>query len=269
MMLNYEEPQILELMKNTLPSRLYPIPFTINNLRDVIAMAKWVMIKEKIDRQKTDQSYATPFMRVNDCSQSSERSGKKSVTFDVIETFERHNNSIDKLTSLVSKMNVKMDRKETPYKPKVYQSRPRGKVGLNHKLFSPTTDPLAGIEIEEIIIIITEIADPTIEIGLGTTPDMMIEDITIGLMKDIIITDQITEGETIIGKTVETDKTIDIMALDRGMEIGMKVGIEPEIIEVTEPAVGIEVEAEMGKCKIDPELCQMTEEDQGLGLTLE
>ena len=30
-MLNYWEPQILELMKNTLPSRLYPILFPINN----------------------------------------------------------------------------------------------------------------------------------------------------------------------------------------------------------------------------------------------
>ena len=48
------------------------------------------------------------------------------------------------------------------------------------------------------------------------------------------------------------------MTLDRDMEIGM-----------TEPEAGIEVEKETGKCKIDPELSQMTEEDQGLGLTLE
>ena len=60
-MLNYGEPQILELMKNTLPSRLYPILFPINNLRDVITTAKRVMIK-KIDRQKTGQSSTTPFM---------------------------------------------------------------------------------------------------------------------------------------------------------------------------------------------------------------
>ena len=82
-------------------------------------MAKWVMIKEKIDRQKTGQSSATPFMRVNDCSQSSDKSGKKGMTFDAMETLERHGNSIHKLTSLISKMNVKMDRKETPYKPRV------------------------------------------------------------------------------------------------------------------------------------------------------
>ena len=69
-MLNYGEPQVLELMKNILPSRLYPILFPINNLRDAITTAKWVTIKEKIDRQKTGQSSTTPFMRVNDTDQS-------------------------------------------------------------------------------------------------------------------------------------------------------------------------------------------------------
>ena len=96
---------------------------------------------------------------------------------------------------------------------------------------------------------------------------MMTEDLTIGLMKDAITTDQTTEGETTIGKAVETDKIIEVMTLDKDMEIGVKVGIDPEIIVVTEPEVGIEVETE--KCKIDQELCQMTEKDQGLGLTLE
>ena len=61
-MLNYGELQILELIKNTLPSRVYPILFPIDNLRDVITTAKRVMLKEKIDRQKTGQSSTTPFM---------------------------------------------------------------------------------------------------------------------------------------------------------------------------------------------------------------
>ena len=53
-MLNYGEPQILELMKNTLPSRLYPILFAIDNLKDAITTAKWVMIKEKIDKRQAN-----------------------------------------------------------------------------------------------------------------------------------------------------------------------------------------------------------------------
>ena len=54
-MLNYGEPQILEVM-NTLPSRLYLILFPIDNLRDAITTAKQVMIKEKIDRPITCHS---------------------------------------------------------------------------------------------------------------------------------------------------------------------------------------------------------------------
>ena len=52
MMLNYGQPQILELMKNTLPSRLYPILFPIDNLRDAITIAKHVMIKDNIDKNR-------------------------------------------------------------------------------------------------------------------------------------------------------------------------------------------------------------------------
>ena len=109
-MLNYGEPQSLELMKNTLSSRLYPILFPINNLRDVITTAKRMMIKEKIERQKTGQSSTTPFMQVNDSNRSSDRTSKRGVVFNTMETLERHSDSIDKFTSLTSKMNMKMDK---------------------------------------------------------------------------------------------------------------------------------------------------------------
>ena len=46
-MLNYGEPQILEPKKNILPSILYPILYPIDNLRDAITTAKWVMIIDK------------------------------------------------------------------------------------------------------------------------------------------------------------------------------------------------------------------------------
>ena len=129
--------QILELMKNTLPSRLYPMLFPINNLRDAVTIAKRVMIKEKIDRQKTGQSSTTPFMTVSDCNQSYDKTGKKGVSFDAMETLERECDSIDKLSSLVSKMNMEMDRKENPYKPRVYQNRPRGQGKGRHQSFQP------------------------------------------------------------------------------------------------------------------------------------
>ena len=39
-LLNHGEPQILELFKNTLPSRLYWVLFSSNNLRDAVDSVK-------------------------------------------------------------------------------------------------------------------------------------------------------------------------------------------------------------------------------------
>ena len=74
-MLNYGELQILELLKNTLPNRIYWILFPLDNLRDAIATAKRVLTKEKIDRQKSGQS--TPFMKVSSDSNYSSMKSKK------------------------------------------------------------------------------------------------------------------------------------------------------------------------------------------------
>ena len=120
-MLGYGEPQILEVFKKTIPNRLYWILFPVDNLRVAVETAKRVLTKEKIDRQMPDQSSTTPFMKVNSQhNYSSMKGGKKGVTFDVMETTEGNSDSIDKLTSLVSKMNMKMDKCEMQYKPQVY-----------------------------------------------------------------------------------------------------------------------------------------------------
>ena len=55
-LLNYDEPQILELFKNTLPSRLYWVLFSINILREAVDAVKRVLTKEKIDSQLSGQS---------------------------------------------------------------------------------------------------------------------------------------------------------------------------------------------------------------------
>ena len=52
-MLNYCEMQILENLKYTLLHRLYSTLINVNNLRDVIDLAKRVLTKEKLDRQLT------------------------------------------------------------------------------------------------------------------------------------------------------------------------------------------------------------------------
>ena len=63
-LLNYGEPEILELFKNTLPSKLYWILFPISNLREAVDTVKIVLNKEKLDKQLTGQaSSMSPFMK--------------------------------------------------------------------------------------------------------------------------------------------------------------------------------------------------------------
>ena len=68
------------------------------------------------------------------------------MTFDAIETIERNSYSIDKLTYLVSKMNMKMDKQETQYKPQGYQGRNRGQ-NRDKTIISLEVDHSVEIEI--------------------------------------------------------------------------------------------------------------------------
>ena len=66
-LLNYGEPQILELFKNTLLGKLYWILFPINNLQEAVDAAKMVLTKEKLYKQLSGQTANdTPFMKMRD-----------------------------------------------------------------------------------------------------------------------------------------------------------------------------------------------------------
>ena len=52
-LLGYEVPQILEVFKNTLPTKLYWILFPIEDLRQAVETAKRILTNEKIDNQLT------------------------------------------------------------------------------------------------------------------------------------------------------------------------------------------------------------------------
>ena len=76
------------------------------------------MTKEEIDKQKTGQSSATPFMKA---SQEKSKKNENAMSFGTVETKEtkdRHSDSIDKLTSLVNKLDMKLDRREAQYRPR-------------------------------------------------------------------------------------------------------------------------------------------------------
>ena len=63
-LLGYQEPQILEVFKNTLPTKLYWVLFPIADIRLVVGAAKRIVTKEKIDKQLAGQTSLTPFMSV-------------------------------------------------------------------------------------------------------------------------------------------------------------------------------------------------------------
>ena len=97
-LLAYGEPQILEVFKNTLPTKLYWVLFPIKELRQVVETAKRILTKEKIDRQLAGQSSSTPFMSIKDSYNS------KKVTFDMQDRLE---DKIVRLTVVMSQLATK------------------------------------------------------------------------------------------------------------------------------------------------------------------
>ena len=98
-LLNYGEPQILELSKNTLPSKLYWVLLSINNLKDAVDAAKRVLTKEKIERQLSGQSGTTAlFMKVGGVHHSN-----KTVSFNMHHPIREQ---LERLTSMVYNMSI-------------------------------------------------------------------------------------------------------------------------------------------------------------------
>ena len=112
-LLGYEDPEVLEVFKNTVPNRLYWVLFSIDNLRDTVETAKRFLTKRKIDRQMTGQS-STPFMKLTDKK-------RKFMTFDAKDTLERTSEIMERMTALMDKMYIKLEEKDVPYKPQIYQ----------------------------------------------------------------------------------------------------------------------------------------------------
>ena len=113
-LLNYGEPEILELFKNTLPSKLYWILFPINNLRQAIDTAKRVMNKEKLDKQLTGQaSNISPFMKLRDDTHS----GQQKML---------NPQDLEAISSIMYNMSLQQGKTGKQFKPQVYQKRGRG-----------------------------------------------------------------------------------------------------------------------------------------------
>ena len=96
-LLGYGEPQIQEVFKNTLPTKLYWILFPMEDLRQAVEMAKRILTKEKLDKQLTGQTSTSPFLSI--------REGvNRKVSFDTRDKLE---NMIDKLTVMLGRLVAK------------------------------------------------------------------------------------------------------------------------------------------------------------------
>ena len=82
-MLNYGEPQILELFKNTLPSRLYYMLYQIDDLRTAVETAKRLLTKEQIDK-KSGQATASLLMKTSQDNSKSKSKNEKKVSFSAV-----------------------------------------------------------------------------------------------------------------------------------------------------------------------------------------
>ena len=108
-LLGYRELQILEVFKNTLPTKLYfYILFPTEDLRQAVETSKRILTKEK-------------FMSIRD-------SHKRKVSFD---TKEELGDKIDKLVVMTGKLATRDSGAGRQFKQQIYQSRGRGQNRCN------------------------------------------------------------------------------------------------------------------------------------------
>ena len=110
------EPQILQLFKNTLPTKLCWVLFPTEDLRQVVETVKRILTTEEIDRRLAGQSSSTPFMSIKD-------NYNKRVTFD---TWDGLEDKIDRLTVMLGQLTTRDNKTNRQCKPKIYQSKRRG-----------------------------------------------------------------------------------------------------------------------------------------------
>ena len=112
-LLGYGEPQVLEVFKKTLPTKLYWILFSIEDLGQAVETAKRILTKESLDKQLTGQNSVNPFMNIGDGTE-------RKVSFNPRDEL---GDKIDKLTAAMSSLAAKDMHKNRPFKPQIYKSR--------------------------------------------------------------------------------------------------------------------------------------------------
>ena len=87
--------------------------------------------------------------------------------FDARDVLERNSENMEQMAALMDKMYIKLDQKEAPYKPQIYQKRGRGKIGeiLGKVIIGEETGHLVENmaiivieDMEEVEVILEEVA---------------------------------------------------------------------------------------------------------------
>ena len=189
MLLGYGEPQILEVFKNTLPTKLYWILFPIEDLRQAVETAKRILTKEKLDKQLTGQTSTSPFMNIRDGTE-------RKVSFNARDEL---GGKIDKLTVMMSRLAAKDSNEKRAFKPQIYKSRGsyphgqnrsynqrgyqnRGRLGNRLDSRVETEDSMETIDLDSSKTIETTISERTLE----DMEDKIVEEIT-GIIGTMII----------------------------------------------------------------------------------
>ena len=81
-----------------------------------VETTKRILTKEKLDKQLTGQTSASPFMSIRE-------GASNKVSFD---TRDELGDKIDKLTVMLGRLAAKNNNKKRPFKPQIYQSRRKG-----------------------------------------------------------------------------------------------------------------------------------------------
>ena len=118
---------ILEVFKNTLPTKLFWILFPIEDHRQTVETAKRILTKEKLDKQLRGQISTSPFMNIRDGTE-------RKVSFNVRDEL---GDKIDKLTVMMSRLAAKDRYEKRPFKHQIYkkrgQNRPYNQRGYQNR----------------------------------------------------------------------------------------------------------------------------------------
>ena len=180
-LLGYGEPQVLEVFKNMLPTKLYWILFPIDDLRQAVETAKIILTKEKLDKQLTGQTSTSPFMHVRDGTE-------KKVSFNARDEL---GDKIDKLKVVMNRLAAKDSYERRPFKPKYITVEVRTGPIVRKVMRIEAVDQI--VETEDSME--TTDLDKTIEIIIleGTLEDM--EDKIIEESIEVMDATSITETE--------------------------------------------------------------------------